>query len=76
VVRFAFALVDAVQLSPSHTISEYVLIGRGTAGPGWARVRSRGDVPENPGERGDSGQAQQDDGDVPRGGRDLGPFPV
>jgi len=26
VVRFAFALLDAVQLSPSHTISEYVRV--------------------------------------------------
>ena len=27
--RFAFALVDAVQLAPSYTISEYVRLGRG-----------------------------------------------
>jgi hypothetical protein len=26
VVRFAFGLVDAAQLAPSHTISEYVLL--------------------------------------------------
>jgi len=50
VIRFAFALVGAVRLAPSHTISEYVrataVVGRSSYAP---VVRMEGSQPQEVG---------------------------